>query len=416
MTVTVHQTVLTRVSVKASITSMVDVSRKGKRCTTRRSMLSVLMAIMVVSRLFYLIAFDGNDSFLDSSSLSYLDTLMSTTPIITATNVSNHEMLQLVEKRLMSYKVPPVSCSMVLMQVRTGETTDPNEGKLYARYTSEPTHFWISVHNEKYDLIRFPLFQKLGYYYERILSNTFRQVLSGKEGHVLDVGGNIGWFALLSASLGAQVATFEPHRVNYLRMCESMCLNGWLHGSDADCMSGSKDPFVQERIHIFPYAASEHQGQLQFHESSWNPGMGHVDKHHSANSTVIKAVTLDGMVDALGWSNVDIDILKVDVEGAEVEVFLGAKQLLASKRVQNIFMEGNLRSQREKDDLKRIAKLLVDSGYVLHMIGGYSGPESTNVPPMDEKFHSSLLDSCGNVHSQVKRAQCNIWWKASNAQ
>jgi FkbM family methyltransferase len=337
-------------------------------------------------------------------------------PIVTATNVSNHEILQLVEKRLISYKVPPVSCSMALMQVRTGETTDPNEGKLYARYTNEPIHFWISVHNEKYDATRWSMFEQFGFYYERILSNIFQQVLSGKEGHVLDVGGNIGWFALLSASLGAQVATFEPHRVNYLRMCESMCLNGWLHGSDTDCMSGSKDPFVQERIHIFPYAASEHEGQLQFHENSWNPGMGQVNEDRSENSTVIKAVTLDGMVGALGWSNVDIDILKVDVEGAEVEVFLGAKQLLASKRVQNIFMEGNLRSQREKDDLKRIAMLLVESGYVLHMIGGYSGPETTNVPPVDEKFYSSLLGSCGDVHSKIKREQCNIWWKGSHAQ
>ena len=48
----------------------------------------------------------------------------------------------------------------------------------------------------------------------------------------------------------------------------------------------------------------------------------------SVNSVPVETVTLDGMVDALGWSNVDIDILKVDVEGAEVGVFFGAKQLL----------------------------------------------------------------------------------------
>jgi hypothetical protein len=74
-------------------------------------------------------------------------------------------------------------------------------------------------------------------------------------------------------------------------------------------------------------------------------------------------------------------------------------------------MEGNLRSPHEKDDFNTIAKLLVETGYVLHMIGGWSGPESTNVPAMDDKFFSGLVDSCGDVGSH---GQCNIWWKVKH--
>ena len=74
-------------------------------------------------------------------------------------------------------------------------------------------------------------------------------------------------------------------------------------------------------------------------------------------------------------------------------------------------MEGNLRSPLEMDDFNTIAKLLVETGYVLHMTGGWSGPESTNVPAMDDKFFSGLLDSCGDVGSH---GQCNIWWKVKD--
>jgi FkbM family methyltransferase len=176
-------------------------------------------------------------------------------------------------------------------------------------------------------------------------------------------------------------------------------------------MNGSKDMFLQERIHIFPYPVSERKEQLYFHENEMNPGQGHVDSNPLANSIPVETVTLDGMVDALGWRNTDIDILKIDVEGAEVGVIFGAKQLLQSNRVQNIFMEGNIRSDGEKDNFQKITKLLVESGYVIHMIGGWDGPSSKDVPAVDDKFYSNLLDACGNGGKQT---QCNIWWKVKH--
>ena len=99
------------------------------------------------------------------------------------------------------------------------------------------------------------------------------------------------------------MATFEPNRVNYLRMCESMCLNGWLHGSDADCISGSKDPFVQERIHIFPYPVSEHKELLYFHEDKFNPGQGYVDNNSVAKSIrSVNSVPVETVTRLMEWS------------------------------------------------------------------------------------------------------------------
>ena len=46
---------------------------------------------------------------------------------------------------------------------------------------------------------------------------------------VLDVGGNIGWYTLVAASLCYRVVTFEPNIINNIRLCESLPMNGWLH-------------------------------------------------------------------------------------------------------------------------------------------------------------------------------------------
>jgi FkbM family methyltransferase len=372
------------------------------------------MSMNLLAWMVHLVAVGGEDvqgtlrnltPLVDSSTSLLLQ--LDTKPV-----TSTHAAVRLQE-RLVEHSVPPVSCSDVLMQFRSGETTDPNQGQLYSRYTttSKP-YFWVSVHNQKYDGVRYDIFEGRGHYYERSLSDAFTQVLSGKQGRVLDVGGNIGWFALLSAANGAQVATFEPNHVNYLRTCESMCLNGWLHDRDGgSCMNGGVDPFVQERIHIFPYGVTDQAKELYFEENLQNPGQGRTRNFQTNATTLIKGVTLDGMMEALGWTFGDIDVLKVDVEGAEVEVFSGAKQLLKSNRVQNIFMEGNIRSSSELKDFETLATLLVDSGYVLYKIGGWSGPDET-APAVDHNFHSNLMKECGGMSSGVSRLQCNLWWKA----
>jgi FkbM family methyltransferase len=342
-----------------------------------------------------------------SSLLLQLDTK----PVV-ATDAAVH-----LQERLVEHSVPPVSCSRVLMQVRNGETTDPNQGKLYSRYTSaSKPSFWVSVHNQKYDGVRYEIFEGSGHYYERSLSDAFTQVLSGKQGRVLDVGGNIGWFALLSAANGAQVATFEPHRINYLRTCESMCLNGWLQDRDGgSCMNGGVDPFVQERIQIFPYGVTDEAKELFFEENHSNPGQGRTLNFPTNATTSIQGVTLDDMVEALGWTFGDIDILKVDVEGAEVQVLSGAKQLLKSNRVQNIFMKGNIRSSSEMKDFETLVTLLVDSGYVVYKFGGRNRPTDKSALAFDHNFYSNLMKECGGMNGGVPRLQCNLWWKPKSS-
>jgi hypothetical protein len=108
-----------------------------------------------------------------------------------------------------------VDCDKLLVDVHSGQSPirDPNEGKVYARYTVTDPGFYFSAHNEKYDKIRYEIIGN-GNYYETVLTETFASILraSAPNARVVDVGANSGWFSLLSASLGHHVDAFEAKK------------------------------------------------------------------------------------------------------------------------------------------------------------------------------------------------------------
>jgi FkbM family methyltransferase len=308
----------------------------------------------------------------------------------------------------------------VLEQYQSWNSTDPNGGKLYVRHTVTDPRFWISFHDAAYDPTRFSTF-KVGYYYEKMLSYAFQEVLStttpinGTKHRVIDVGGNIGWFSLLSAANGAEVSTFEPNPNNYLRTCESMRLNGWLpcSSSTGGCLNPGESNLeeLNSNIHIYPYGVSDREGELYFEAHEHNPGASKVIRYETNTTQVLRVVSLDYLAKELGWLDSDISILKIDVEGEELGVFRGAKELLRSQRVQNLFMEGTGTNRMLQNRLKEIMGLLLESGYQVHKIGGFRGP-SNPMPPVPDgtKIVDHYLRHCLG-DGRRKRFQCNLWWK-----
>lgn len=100
-----------------------------------------------------------------------------------------------------------------------------------ARFKKETTvdpPFWIALHGKHKDKLRWKIMRH-GVYYEKGITLQFQKILKDQPaGIVLDVGMNIGWFSLLSRSLGHNVYSFEPNPMNIKRMCASLRLNnGW---------------------------------------------------------------------------------------------------------------------------------------------------------------------------------------------
>jgi FkbM family methyltransferase len=138
---------------------------------------------------------------------------------------------------------------------------------------------------------------------------------------VLDVGANIGEFSAIAASLFpmAKIYAFEPI---------------------TDCVKSIKKKQIPN-LTIYQNALGNHNGDTKFYISSWNPSsslkkMSELHKQnwpHTAEniSTTVKARRLDSFETEL---NLKQEILiKVDIQGAEIEFIDGANNTLSKAKV-----------------------------------------------------------------------------------
>lgn len=132
-----------------------------------------------------------------------------------------------------------------------------------------------------------------------------------------DVGANIGFFSLLVARLvgkGGRVVAFEADPEIALRLREHVARNafGWITVEEKAVWSGST-PVLFARTDP---------------ATSPDRGLGHVVTVSARDTIQASGVSLDDYTETLPSP----DFLKCDVEGAEVEVFRGARRLLREKR------------------------------------------------------------------------------------
>ena len=132
---------------------------------------------------------------------------------------------------------------------------------------------------------------------------------------VFDVGANIGFYSLVMATQvpsGGRVFSFEPNPQTLARLQEHISLNR------------------AQNVEASGLALSEGSGSAQLHDF----GEGESGKFSLrqqtgpalAGSSKVQTDSLDDRVQAHGLSQVDL--IKVDVEGHEPEVFLGSQRTI----------------------------------------------------------------------------------------
>eukprot|EP00546_Thalassionema_frauenfeldii_P015099 CAMPEP_0178917060 /NCGR_PEP_ID=MMETSP0786-20121207/13025_1 /TAXON_ID=186022 /ORGANISM="Thalassionema frauenfeldii, Strain CCMP 1798" /LENGTH=370 /DNA_ID=CAMNT_0020590545 /DNA_START=220 /DNA_END=1329 /DNA_ORIENTATION=- len=246
-------------------------------------------------------------------------------------------------------------CSEAKSKVVNGEWLDPNKGRVFAREIVTYPHFYISLHAEDYDPVRWRIMEE-GKYYEDEVHDRFVSILDKvPPSHVLDVGANIGYYTLLSASLGHKVVSFEPNPANILRLCDSLNLNNFVDHPE---------------IHIFQNAVSNVHGEEMMLHAPRNPGQAFLKPvegeeetdDHKAKTIV---VMLDKVAEEQGWlhrPDFKIKLLKIDVEGKEPQIVLGAPKLLKSGIVENILTEGR---RFGRENIQESFVVLFDTGYTV---------------------------------------------------
>lgn len=126
----------------------------------------------------------------------------------------------------------------------------------------------------------------------------------------INVGANIGYYCLHALKLGRQVAAFEPNDLNVLHLLCNVRINGW-----------------QQGFELFPLALSDQAGILTIYGggtgASLLSGWAGSQAFHSTLCPVAR------MDDVLGhrFAGKRCFIL-VDIEGAELSLLRGARQIL----------------------------------------------------------------------------------------
>jgi FkbM family methyltransferase len=146
--------------------------------------------------------------------------------------------------------------------------------------------------------------------YEPHVTAVFRERLRPGM-HVLDIGANIGYYSMLSASLvgpSGSVTAIEPNP------------------DSAKLLEASRRANSFDNVIVVQVAAGRELGLLAIHGSYGNVMTSAAPDDAAAliNSTTVQTFRVDDLVPR----NKKIDFVKIDVEGAEYNALLGASELI----------------------------------------------------------------------------------------
>ena len=169
----------------------------------------------------------------------------------------------------------------------------------------------------------------LGIYNRETFEASLREIILGhvQPGMVvLDIGANIGYYSvLLSHKVGPQgrVIAFEPNPNMLAELRHNLAINNITN------------------VRVEPIALSNRAGELTFYlPPAGFEGHGSLAPNRSfsvAGNITVAARPLDDVLKDAGVSHVDV--IKMDVEGAELLVCQGAARLLSGPRKPIIFFE-----------------------------------------------------------------------------
>lgn len=176
---------------------------------------------------------------------------------------------------------------------------------------------------------------------------------------VVDVGGNIGWFTLIAASLvgsAGSVHAFEPLPANISRFRANIAENGF------------------GNVTIHEMGAGDAEGRFDVHSFE----SGDDERHMLASLRPVmpggrRIPCRVGRLDDELRDVVSCRLMKLDVEGAEVMAIRGGAEFIATRKPHLIveFNADTLEAFGESPLSLHDAVMSIDHGYRLHEIDGF---------------------------------------------
>lgn len=243
-------------------------------------------------------------------------------------NSKMDQMLRLMEEQLMLQRVSLLQDGHIL-RFAHGGTQDIS----------------LSLPNAQDDFVQRSILKTRNFYEWRLLATVQGMNLITENTTVCDIGANIGNHSVFFGKvLGAkQVLAFEPQPNVYATLCRNLELNGMTDALAYNCLVGAKSG----------------RGEV----AKFNPRNLGGTSFVPTKDGSIPMVALDDLIDAEEMKN--LGFLKIDTEGMQMDVLMGAKKLIKAKKPA-IWVE---LLQRDKDAYVDAAGLLEGMGYSSVQIG-----------------------------------------------
>jgi FkbM family methyltransferase len=188
---------------------------------------------------------------------------------------------------------------------------------------------------------------------------------------IFDVGANTGQSIKFFRKIfyNAKIYSFEPNPLIFKKLNNKRSLNTFCFDFAIGKMNAKTDFFVSQ----FSETSSLLSPNIN---SSWfllKQKILGLDNSENFNKLEVEVKTLDFIVKNLGID--EIFLLKIDVEGSELDVIQGAKNLLTYRKIKYIQFE-ELRNDLYPNNYFQIDKLLLTNGFnrlvtIRHAFGNF---------------------------------------------
>lgn len=156
---------------------------------------------------------------------------------------------------------------------------------------------------------------------------------------VYDIGANVGAYALIAASRGASVFAFEPSFQNAFRLHENISLNS-----------------LDGKVTVLPIILGPKNGIARF--ATMDTTFGATRGFSGSGEKQGKAYPVLTLDDAVRTFSLPAPVaIKIDVDGAEVELLEGSKTVLSNRTLTSMLIETE---EKNTEDIQRI---MADAGF-----------------------------------------------------
>jgi FkbM family methyltransferase len=170
-------------------------------------------------------------------------------------------------------------------------------------------------------------------------------------GTLVDIGAHLGSFTLSAAAQGCRVLAIEASSSNVRLLRTAVAYSGFAH------------------VHVLHAAAAARAGAVEFIEEG--PFGAVADRSpradEPARAVQVPAVRVDEQLAAHGLERVDL--VKIDVEGYEIEVLEGLGELLDAPQAPTVLFESNAYALgRARRTVSELRSYLAERGYRLYLV------------------------------------------------